>query len=130
VVEDSRGDGHDGGGLLLTVRDLARLGRLTLDGGRAGDRQVLPEDWLTRSTAPQVNVDDDRDYGYLWWIETLEHGGRAYPSHYMAGAGGNRVAVFPDLDLVVGVTSENFGRSDAHDLTRRLLVEHVLPSVA
>ena len=119
-----------GGGLLLTVRDLVRLGRLTLDGGRVGDTQVVPEDWLARSTTPQVNVDDDRDYGYLWWIETLEHDGRAYPSHYMAGAGGNRVAVFPDLDLVVVVTSENFGRSDAHDVTRRLLVEHVLPSVA
>jgi hypothetical protein len=42
----------------------------------------------------------------------------------------NRVAVVPDLDLVVVVTSENFGRPDAHDLTEQLIVEHLLPAVA
>ncbi len=39
------------------------------------------------------------------------------------------MAVLPGLDLVAVVTSENFGRDDAHDLTEQLIVEHVLPAV-
>jgi hypothetical protein len=44
----------------------------------------------------------------------------------MSGAGGNRVAVLPDLETVVVVTSQNFGDPDAHSLTEDLVVRHVL----
>jgi hypothetical protein len=43
--------------------------------------------------------------------------------------GVNRVHVFPELDAVVVVTSENFGRPDAHALTDALLEDHVLPAL-
>ena len=82
-----------------------------------------------RPSSPQIQVDDERAYGYLWWIKPLAHDGSTYSSHFMAGAGGNRVAVVPSLDLVVVVTDENFGRTDAHELTERLILEHVLPVV-
>ena len=36
---------HDGG-VCATTADLARFGVMLLDGGRAGDRQVVPEEWL------------------------------------------------------------------------------------
>ena len=48
---------------------------------------------------------------------------------YMAGNGGNVVAVFPELDLTVAVTTTNYGQGDAHDLTGRLVVEYVLEAV-
>jgi hypothetical protein len=35
----------------------------------------------------------------------------------------------PDLDLVAVITSENFGRQDAHELSDALMLEHVLGSV-
>ena len=34
----------------------------------------------------------------------------------MSGMGGNRVHVFPQLDLVAVITSANFGRRDARTL--------------
>jgi hypothetical protein len=46
----------------------------------------------------------------------------------MAGAGGNRVAVFPGLDLVAVVTSQNFADRDAHAVTDSL-VERLLLDV-
>jgi CubicO group peptidase (beta-lactamase class C family) len=122
----AEGTAMTGGGLLLTTRDLARLGQLCLDGGRAGGRQVVPEAWMTTASRPHVNVDDERTYGYLWWIKDLVAEGTTYPSVFMAGAGGNRVAVFPHHGLTVVVTGENFGRPDAHELTERLIIEHVL----
>ena len=91
----AEGTAMTGGGLLLTTRDLARLGQLCLDGGRAGDRQVVPQRWMTTATEPHVNVDDERTYGYLWWIKDLMADGSTYPSVFMAGAGGNRVPSSP-----------------------------------
>jgi CubicO group peptidase (beta-lactamase class C family) len=125
----AEGSAMTGGGLLLTTTDLGRLGQLSLDGGRCDERQLVPESWMAASTRPHVEVDDERAYGYLWWIEQLTLDGSTYSSHFMAGAGGNRIAVVPSLDLVVVVTSENFGRPDAHELTARLIVEQVLPVV-
>jgi CubicO group peptidase (beta-lactamase class C family) len=73
-------------------------------------------------------VEEDTEYGYLWWLKTL-HGptGEAHRSHYMSGMGGNRVAVLPDLDRVVVVTSQNFGDREAHPLTESLIERYLIP---
>jgi CubicO group peptidase (beta-lactamase class C family) len=123
----AQGTPMTGGGLRLTTGDLARLGRLTLDEGRYGARQVLPADWIAASTRPHVKVDDETEYGYLWWLKSLHGRTRVHRSHYMSGMGGNRVAVFPDLDQVVVVTSQNFGDREAHPLTESLIERHLLP---
>lgn len=34
------------GGMVATLRDLARVGQLMLDRGKAGDRQIVPASWL------------------------------------------------------------------------------------
>jgi CubicO group peptidase (beta-lactamase class C family) len=107
------------GGLELTSRALLALGRLVLEAG-AG---VVPAAWLAESTRPHVRIDAETEYGYLWWLRSF--GG--YASQYMTGTGGNRVHVFPSLDLVVVITTTNFGLPGAHALTDRLLVERVLP---
>jgi CubicO group peptidase (beta-lactamase class C family) len=122
----AEGTAMTGGGLLLCSRDLAALGQLSLDGGRYGGRQVVPEEWMSTSTKAHVEVDEETEYGYLWWLKTLNSNGVSHRSHYMSGMGGNRVAVFPTLELVAVVTSQNFGAPDAHQLTEALLQEHVL----
>ena len=51
---DPSGAAHAGGGLSLTARDLARFGRMLLDGGSVGDVSVVPTTFLkdTRRGAP------------------------------------------------------------------------------
>ncbi len=115
-----------GGGLELTSRALATLGGLSLRAGRHDGRQVVPAEWLAESTRPHVEVDGETTYGYLWWVKTLQGPAGPVRSHHMSGAGGNRVAVLPDLETVVVVTSQNVGDPDAHSLTEDLVVRHVL----
>lgn len=48
----------------------------------------------------------------------------------MAGNGGNKVAVIPDLDLAVVITSSNFNTRGMHEQTDRILNDYVLAAVA
>lgn len=46
ITVDRLGAPRCAGGFCATARDLARLGQLIAKGGRAGNRQVVPESWI------------------------------------------------------------------------------------
>ena len=112
------GETSTAGGLLLSSRSLLALGELYLRGGNG----LVPAAWVAESTRAHAAIDERTRYGYLWWLRDF-HG---HASYYMSGMGGNRVHVVPALDLVAVITSTNFGRADAHELSDRLLVEQLL----
>ncbi|HEX6817163.1 MAG TPA: serine hydrolase, partial [Ktedonobacterales bacterium] len=119
-----------GGGLALRARDLLKLGQLYLNGGAWNEKHIVPKEWVDDSVRPHVRVDDETEYGYLWWLRRFSSGNRSYAAFLMSGNGGNKVAVFPQLDLVAVITSTNFGARDMHEQTDRLLCEYILPAVA
>jgi CubicO group peptidase (beta-lactamase class C family) len=123
------GTAMTGGGLALRSRDLLKLGQCYLDGGVWQGRRVLSQQWVEASTRPHVRIDDETEYGYLWWLKTLRHGETVFPAWYMSGMGGNRVSVFPESELAVVITSANFRIREAHQLTERLLTEYILGAV-
>ena len=106
------------GGLLLTSRALLSLGELYL---RDGGGLVSPA-WVADSLRPHARINDEIEYGYLWYLKEYagQHG------FFMAGTGGNRVHVFPSLNLVAVITTTNFQRRDAIALSDRLVVEQIL----
>jgi CubicO group peptidase (beta-lactamase class C family) len=110
------------GGLMLTSRAWLNLGMLYLEGGRG----AVASSWISESTRAHARIDERTQYGYLWWLRSF--GG--HDSYYMSGMGGNRVHVFPDLELVAVITSKNFNVPRPHDLTDRLLVDEVLARYA
>jgi len=117
------GTAMTGGGLGLATRDLATLGQLYLDGGAAGGKQVVPNAWVAESVRPHARVDEETEYGYLWWLRTLETspGGKRHEAWLMQGSGGNKVAVFPKLGMVVVVTTTNYRERNAHQLADKVL---------
>jgi CubicO group peptidase (beta-lactamase class C family) len=112
------GQVNAGGGLLLTTRSLLALGELYL---RSGDG-IVPRSWIEESVQAHARIDETTEYGYLWRLRDFA-GERCF---FMTGTGGNRVHVFPDLDLVAVITTTNFARRDAHALSDRLLEEQIL----
>jgi len=118
-----------GGGLRLSTRDLLKIGQLYLDSGRWRGRAIVNEQWVRNSTQPHTRIDDVTDYGYLWWLKSFKSGDKSYPAFFMSGNGGNKVAVFPGLDLVAVITSTNYNTPGMHEQTERLLTEYVLASI-
>ncbi|MGD8319299.1 MAG: serine hydrolase [Gemmatimonadota bacterium] len=100
-LADQQGYAYGGVALYLTGRDMLALGQLYLDGGLHDGVQVVPADWVARSTASQTSTRDavpyGTDYGYYWWSGSA-HG---HDYYFANGYGGQFIVVVPDLDLVV-----------------------------
>lgn len=123
------GTAMTGGGLGLTGRDLLKLGQLYLNGGMWDSKQIVSKEWVEVSTRPHVDIDDETEYGYLWYLRAFPHRGRQVRAWMMQGSSGNMVAVVPDLGLVAVITSTNFGSRTAQGQTDRLLTEYVVNAI-
>ena len=119
-----------GGGLRLTSRDLLKIAELYRNGGRWQGITIVDPAWVKASTQPHAQIDDQTEYGYLWWLKTFKSGEEGYPAFFMSGNGGNKIAVFPGLDLTVVITSTNYGTRGMHEQTEKLLTDYILPAVS
>lgn len=124
-----------GGGLELSSQDFLKLGQLFLNGGSWKGNQIVSKDWVEKSTRPHAQVPStdyvkDTEYGYLWWLKPFHANGKAFPSFNMLGNGGNKISVFPGLDMVTVLTSTNYNNRGAHEQTDRLLSDYILSAVA
>lgn len=96
---DKAGNIRIGGSILLSCRDMARLGQLYLNRGRWGAERLITADYIDRATAPsRLNP----SYGYLWWL----NGQGRVPSAprdmaFAAGARGQFCFVLPRHDMVI-----------------------------
>ena len=123
-------------GARMSVRDLARVGKMMLSGGRMGERAVVPADWVTRCITPAVSADEVRRYGYQWFVLDIGFGkpkgwalGRLERMWMAQGEGGQRLFIIPALQLVVAITAGNYGTEDQWIPPTRVLREVVLASV-
>jgi len=136
---DRSGEAIATSGLRMTPRDLARVGLMMLNGGIWSNRRVVPEEWIERSTSPMVDVDEIRQYGYHWYLGkfafTVATGPRWDRSQLerfwgAMGNGGQRLFVFPGLDLVVAITAGNYDTPDQWVPPTRVIREVVLPAIS
>ncbi|HSA55485.1 MAG TPA: serine hydrolase [Gemmatimonadaceae bacterium] len=100
LVQSMSGGAHWGGGMIISARDMARFGYLTLRKGKWGDRQILSEEWIRMATTPGVN----QGYGFMNYF--LNTNRRSMPSapeqaFWHLGAGNNVIYVDPVNDLVI-----------------------------
>jgi CubicO group peptidase (beta-lactamase class C family) len=128
--------GNDGelraaSGLRLLPRDMLKVGELALAGGAWNGRQIVPADWVKRATTPVVAIDRGRHYGYHWYMGDVL-AGASRPYHWIGGIGwgGQRLFVFPALDLVVAINCGNYDKSGREQsmIIETILTELVMPA--
>lgn len=114
-----------GGGAQLRPRDLLKIGQLYLDNGKWNGQQLIDQDWVELSLAPQAEITpattglSEEDFnqfyfggtdGLAWHLHKITVGDRQYESYEASGNGGQMVVVIPELDMVVGLTGGNYGQ--------------------
>ena len=119
-----------GGGLQLTSYDYAKIGQLYLNKGLWKNKPLVSSGWIEKSTKPQVQFMPNMKYGYLFWISNFGTKNNQYDSYYMSGAGGNKIAVIPDLNAVIVITSTLFGSANAHQQSEKILNEYIVPEIS
>jgi len=130
------GDGEPAAasGLRMRPRDLARIGQLILDDGKLDGRQVVSSSWLAQCLTPRASVDELRRYGFQWYLGDMEFRdakGAVRLEHWVGcfGNGGQRLFVWPELELVVVVTAGNYSAPNQWQPPIRVVREAVLPSL-
>ncbi|MEU6840507.1 serine hydrolase [Streptomyces sp. NPDC046716] len=113
-------------GLHLTTEAVAAFGELLRRGGRWGERQLVPQEWVQLATRHHVDCewvlegapqgDFSYGYGYQFW--------RAREGYHGHGSYAQQCVVLPDQDLVVAVTAQG----EAQDVFDALW-ECLLPGV-
>lgn len=99
MMQSVSGGGHSGGGIFISTIDQARFGLLFLRKGKWNNQQLLSEKWVNAAHQPSI---PNKDYGYMWWINTSkEWKDVASDIYYAAGFGGNYIVIDTKNDLVV-----------------------------
>lgn len=100
-LRDPLGNEDAGAGLHLTPRQMAKFGYLYLKNGRWEGKQLVPAAWVAESTRSQIGASASLSYGYQFWIRDMGE-----CAGYLAwGRAGQFIAVVPEKDLIVVVTS-------------------------
>jgi CubicO group peptidase (beta-lactamase class C family) len=97
-------------GLRLLPRDLLKIGELVRAGGLWNSDPIVPRDWLKRSLTPAATLADGRRYGYHWYFGASAPAESQHLERWVGGIGwgGQRLYVFPELDLVVAQHCGNY----------------------
>jgi CubicO group peptidase (beta-lactamase class C family) len=111
------------GGLNITLRDYARLGRLYLNKGNWNGEQVVPAHWVQRSVTPEgahvqpginPNSSSTFGYGFQWWLPEVPQG-----DFFAAGIYNQFIYVHPERDLVLVKLSSNYHFKEAGDNSKK-----------
>ncbi len=133
-VSEQTGLPMPGSGSSMTSRNMAKFGTLVINKGKWKGEQLIPEDFISKSTNRILLTGDDdiygggqdvsnQGYGYYWWSGDLEYGDKTYFSSSAQGGGGQYIVLIEELDLMMVVTA-----ADNNNTTLQIIAERVLPA--
>lgn len=131
------GQGYLGGGAHMRPRDLLKVGQLYLNGGVWHGRRIVSREWVARSTAPHIVINESTTGldaetfanvalrgadGYAWHRYGVRAGDRLIEAYEANGNGGQFLIVVPEYDLVVVMTGGNYGQGGIWNRWRHEIV--------
>lgn len=89
--------------MYLTPRDIVKLAKMYKDGGKWNGTQILSESWVNKTFDIEKG-----DYGYLWEHKYFMVEGKQYNSYMASGNGGQKINIWPELDMITVFTGGNY----------------------
>ena len=125
---------YTSGDLKLRPRDMAKLGQLYLNNGIWGGKQIISEEWIKNSKQEYISIPNSYmaeaygyGYGYQWFIQTFYVDSTPFDSISRDGWGGQRIQVFPSLNMVVVLTGGNYAKEPTP--VNEIITRYILPAV-
>jgi CubicO group peptidase (beta-lactamase class C family) len=125
-----------GGGLLLTGRDMLKIGMCFFNGGLWNEKKIISQEWIEHSknsfgnnTNIKVPGSDIKrqGYSYSWWTGTFSRLEGEVDFYAASGWGGQKIFVIDELDLVVVFLGGNFVVKNHHG---EIMEGFVLPAIS
>jgi CubicO group peptidase (beta-lactamase class C family) len=89
--------------MYLRPRDILKLAIMYHQGGKWQGKQIVSNNWIAKTFAK-----DDHEFGYLWRHKSFDVGGRRYHSYLATGNGGQKINIWPELDMITIFTGGNY----------------------
>lgn len=116
------GTSHGGFGLSLTARDMARFGELYRNNGVWAGQQLVPATWVTTSTSYKCQTQWGMDYGYYWFLPSLN-------DFFVAiGFNGQQIFVSRNYGLVIVFTGD-VPSAEANTDYSEIITKYVIPAL-
>jgi len=117
------------GDLFLKPRDMAKIGYIMLNQGKWENKQIVSNAWIKESIREYIDTFRGYGYGYQWRCGKTLICDQEIEAFWASGTGGQKIYVFPKLDLVVVFTSKIFDNNSGHDRNESLLANFIIPAV-
>ncbi|WP_286264560.1 serine hydrolase domain-containing protein [Thalassotalea atypica] len=117
--------------LEMTPRSMAKLGQLFLNQGQWLNQQVISQSWLEQSLIPRFTIDDQLDYGYLWYQDKWFVNEQLIDTYQALGDGEQKIIFIPMLDMVIAFTTSNYSFADnsVHGQTSEIIEQYIIPAI-
>jgi CubicO group peptidase (beta-lactamase class C family) len=108
---------YAGGGLIITPRDMVKIGVTFLNNGGWSEKQIISEQWVEKSTTSfpgnqGINIpgvaSGRHGYSYSWWLKSYKKSGNKINMFNAGGWGGQEIIILPKLNTVVVFTGGNY----------------------
>jgi CubicO group peptidase (beta-lactamase class C family) len=126
----------------LSTRDMARIGYLMLRKGRWDGKQLIPQEWIEKTTSLVTSVGEMKQsdpvirsrpwwkwgYGYMWRVwDPNENIRQELKGAYTAtGSWGDYITVIPSIDLVLAMTTKSAYRRSTTNETYLKMIDLLL----
>jgi CubicO group peptidase (beta-lactamase class C family) len=95
---------NDGwGDLFLYPADMPKIGQMVLDKGKWQGKQIVSEQWMTKSLTTVSKLQDHKGYGYGWWTNDKVGG-----YNEAVGRGEQIISVIPSKNMVFTMLGGEF----------------------
>ncbi|MCF6438418.1 serine hydrolase [Pseudoalteromonas luteoviolacea] len=119
-------------GAALTSRDMVKLGLLVKSGGQWLGEQLIPKQYLAKSTNKIVALNESDifftgdkvklpSYGYYWWQAEMLIDDKRYFTRSAQGGGGQYIVLIDELDLILVTTGH-----EENEQTMKMIATHLL----
>lgn len=89
--------------MYLRPRDILKLAVMYHNKGEWQGRQIVSAEWIRKTFAKQ-----DVEFGYLWRHRYFEVDGQRYNSYLATGNGGQKINIWPELNMITVFTGGNY----------------------